>query len=153
MVLKLGPEENYLEGATYICSNDYIYRGFGKFRKDKPNSKIDQAENYNKAIHRLQINPVIGKDWELVDSTGSFLKSNGKEEPKTELEKKTHGYGLYDADNKTIIMMGGHIDTYNEEKISKTLYLIKGADIFNGKEASKKIYMMGKTNKVVFRGA
>jgi hypothetical protein len=31
------PLESYLEGATYICSNDYLYRGFGKHKRTKEN--------------------------------------------------------------------------------------------------------------------
>ena len=31
-------------------------------------------------------------------------------------------------DNKAIIMMGGYVDAYNEEKISKNLYHVKNPD-------------------------
>lgn len=30
--LKFNKEENDLEGATYIASDNFLYRGFGRFR-------------------------------------------------------------------------------------------------------------------------
>jgi hypothetical protein len=66
------------------------------------------------------------------------------------LEKKIHGYGIFDADNKSILMMGGYIDSHNEEKVSKRIYVIKNADFVNGKEPGKKICMLGKTNKIIY---
>ena len=44
------------------------------------------------------------------------------------MERKKYGYGMWDSQNKNILMMGGYIDTYNEEKISKTIYVIRKAD-------------------------
>jgi hypothetical protein len=36
----------------------------------------------------------------LFNNVGIAVKSDGKQEPKAELEKKIHGYGVYDADNR-----------------------------------------------------
>ena len=60
-----------------------------------------------------------------------------------------HGYGIFDADNKTILMMGGYIDSYNEERISKTMCYIKNADSPNTKK-DLKVLVIGKTNKIVY---
>jgi hypothetical protein len=71
--LELKPKAHRLEGATYICSNNYLYRGFGRFYDSSP-------PIYNKAIHRLRIRgDDPPKDWELVDTEGIIMKSDGKQ--------------------------------------------------------------------------
>lgn len=50
-------------------------------------------------------------------------------------------------------MMGGYVDSYNEERISKNLYYIKNADLPNTGKADKdglSVSVMGKTNKIVY---
>lgn len=46
--------------------------------------------------------------------------------------------------------MGGYIDSSNQERISKNIFFIKYADAINGKQASSKINILGKTNKIVY---
>ena len=51
-VIELVAPPNYLDGATYICSDSYLYRGFGKFKLPQSANKI-----YNTAIHQFRIVP------------------------------------------------------------------------------------------------
>ena len=59
-------------------------------------------------------------------------------------------------------MTGGYLESDNEEKVSKTIYIIKkdgeesnsNNQISNNLQLEKrlKIYSMGKTNKILFTG-
>ena len=134
--------ENYLEGATYVCSENYLYRGFGKYVLPEKPDKL-----YDPAIYQFKIYPEIGEEWELVADRSTAIKSDGKEKKDILMEKKKYGYGIWSAENKTILFMGGYIDTFNEEKISKTIYVIRKAD---DSLNAKKVESLGKTNKLVF---
>ena len=89
----------------------------------------------------------MGTEWELVADRSVAIKSDGKEEKNIPLEKKRFGYGIWEGQNKTILFMGGHIDTHNEEKICKTIYIVRKAD---EPLNTKKVESLGKTNKLLF---
>lgn len=108
-VLETPVKGNFISGATYVCSDMYLYRGFGKLQLPDNKDKL-----YNTAIHRLRISPEIAEGWELVAEKSVAIKSDGKEEPNIPMEKKKYGYGVWEPQNKTILMMGGYVDTYNE---------------------------------------
>lgn len=76
--------------------------------------KGQSSQEFNDKIHRIRIYPEIGKEWETVADQGINMKPDGKEEGKIPFEKKVHGYGIFDSDNKAILMMGGYIDSFNE---------------------------------------
>lgn len=59
----------WIEGSTLVASDRYLYRGFGKNKKD---------DRFNEKIQRFMFEPEFGNGWEIVGEKCTPIRSDGK---------------------------------------------------------------------------